>query len=241
MNDQHLKRPSSRSEIDAFLKQVKSTPGPVASRGKVLVAIDATASREPTWDHACHIQGQMFTATETLGGLEIKLCYYRGFNEFHSSNWHGNAQTLLVEMTAVRCLAGHTQIARVLRQALNDQKLNAVVFIGDAMEEDMNELRELAGQLGLLGRPVFVFHEGYDPVARSAFQDITRLSHGAYAPFDLNSPHQLRELLGAVAVFACGGYAALKNHIGKQENALGQSSRNLLEQLTPSRNADKHQ
>lgn len=173
----------------------------------------------------------MFSATEAMGGLEIKLCYYRGFDDFNHSSWHSSARSLLEDMTAVRCLAGHTQIARVLQQADKEEQLNAVVFIGDAMEEDINELRRIAGRLGLRGIPVFVFHEGHDSVARNAFQEIARLSHGACIPFDLNSANQLRDLLGAVAVFACGGYAALQNYVSNQDQALGQNSRYLLEQL----------
>jgi hypothetical protein len=236
MTKQQLKKHSSRSEIDAFLRQAGSHPKHGQNRGRILVAIDATASREPTWDHACHIQGQMFIATESLGELEIKLCYYRGYNEFHLSGWHHNAQTLLAEMTAVHCLAGHTQMTRVLRHALNEEDLDAVVFIGDAMEEDGNELRHLAGQLGLLGLPLFIFHEGQDALARTIFQDIARLSHGAYAPFDIHSAEQLRNLLGAVAVFACGGYNALKQHVIQQSKSLDHSSRHLLEQLSPNSN-----
>jgi hypothetical protein len=241
MNDQHLKRRSSRSEIDAFLQQVKSTSRPRknGNQGRVLVAIDATASREPTWDHACHIQGQMFSATATLGGIAVKLCYYRGIDEFHHSAWHDNARTLLEDMSAVRCLAGHTQIVRVLQQANREAQLNAVVFIGDAMEEDINELRHLAGQLGLRGIPVFVFHEGHDPLARNAFQEIARLSHGACIPFDLNSADQLRDLLGAVAVFACSGYTALQDYISRQDKNMGRNSRSLLEQLAPAHDRDK--
>jgi len=241
MNDQHLKRRSSRSEIDAFLQQVRSKGQSRQSgnQGRVLVAIDATASREPTWDHACHIQGQMFTATAAMGGIAVKLCYYRGFGEFHHSAWHNNAGTLLEDMSAVRCLAGHTQITQVLRLANKEEQLNAVVFIGDAMEEDVNELRRLAGQLGLRGIPVFIFHEGHDPLARDAFGEIARLSHGACVPFDLNSADQLRDLLGAVAVFACGGYAALQDYFRNQDKNLGHNSRSLLEQLGPGHGRDK--
>lgn len=240
MNKRKLPHRANRSEIDAFLQQVKSAQRPqqTGEQGRVMVAIDATASREPTWDHACHIQGQMFSATAALGGIAVKLCYYRGFDEFHHSDWHANAAALLAEMTAVRCLAGHTQIARVLRQANSETEVNAVVFIGDAFEEDINEVRRLAGQLGLRGVPVFVFQEGHDPVARSAFHEIARLSHGACIPFDLDSASQLRDLLGAVAVFACGGYTAMQEYIYRQDS-IRQNSGTLLQQLAPPDGHDK--
>ena len=87
-----------------------------------------------------------------------------------------------------------------------------MVFVGDALEEDVDKLGELAGQLGLLGVPCFMFHEGGDPIARRAFQQIAQLSGGAFCPFDAGSARQLKELLAAVAVFAAGGRRALADY-----------------------------
>ena len=77
------------------------------------------------------------------------------------------------------------------------------------MEEKVDRLCRLAGELGLLGVPVFLFHEGRDPIAAAAFKQIASLSHGAYLSFDLASAGRLKELLAAVAVYAAGGYRAL--------------------------------
>ena len=66
-----------------------------------------------------------------------------------------------------------------------------------------------AGELGRLGVPVFLFQEGHDPIAESAFRQMARLSGGAYLAFDLAGIARLRELLAAVAVYAAGGYQAL--------------------------------
>ena len=117
-------------------------------------------------------------------------------------------------MARVYCVGGHTQIGRILKHALKetkDRKVNALVFVGDCMEEDVDSLCHYAGELGLLGVPVFVFHEGVDPVAAEAFKQIARLSAGAYCHFDMGSAEQLRALLGAVAVFAAGGRQALED------------------------------
>jgi len=244
MNKNKLPDKSSARDIDAFLDKVGNTAmrKQTVSAGRLVFAMDATASREPTWDHACHLQAQMFESGASLGGLAIQLCYYRSLNEFHYSPWHHNARTLLTEMNAVRCLAGHTQIERVLQHALANLPLNAVVFIGDAMEEDASRLRRLAGELGLKGMPVFIFHEGHDAIARRTFEDIARLSHGACCPFDINSPEQLRHLLGAVAIFASGGYEALLDYTSNQDGAAHSSGQALLQQLsapTTARQPDK--
>ncbi len=205
---------STRSEVDSFLRKVAAVPsgGRPGERGRLIFAMDATASREPTWDRASHIQAEMFQETAALGGLEIQLAYYRGFGEFRASPWVSKSADLLRRMTSVFCLAGHTQIAKVLRHALAETKrkrVNALVFVGDCLEEELDDLGQLAGELGLQGVPCFMFHEGGDPIARKAFQQIARLSGGAFCPFDANSPQQLRDLLAAVAVYAAGGRRAL--------------------------------
>ena len=46
-----------------------------AGAGRLLFAMDATASREPSWDQACHLQAEMFGATDGLGGLEVQLVF----------------------------------------------------------------------------------------------------------------------------------------------------------------------
>jgi hypothetical protein len=216
MNNEKSRLPaqSSSAEVDAFLRDLQRAPAPRAGggRGRLIFALDATASREPTWDRACHIQGEMFEATAALGGLDVKLVYYRGFNECKAGRWMTNAGDLHRAMRSVSCLGGQTQIERVLQHALDEtkrQRVNALVFVGDAMEEDVDVLCRLAGELGLNGVPVFLFHEGNNPIAARAFQQIAKLSRGAYLRFDLASADRLKDLLAAVAVYAAGGYRAL--------------------------------
>ena len=216
-DDEHLPSTSRSSEVsaevDAFLRDLQRAPQRRAGgRGRLIFALDATASREPSWDRACRIQGEMFEATAALGGLDVKLVYYRGFNECKASRWMSNAAELHRIMRAVSCVGGETQIERVLAHALSEtkkQRVGALVFVGDAMEENVDRLCQLAGELGLNGVPVFLFHEGHNPVAAQAFRQIAKLSRGAYLRFDLGSAEHLRDLLAAVAVYATGGYRAL--------------------------------
>jgi hypothetical protein len=209
---------STEDDVARFLKEVSESPPPVrpfGQRGRLIFAMDATASREPTWDRACHIQGEMFTETSALGGLAVQLLYYRGFGQCRASKWAINPSQLLRFMTAVRCLGGTTQIRKVLKHALKEngrEKVNALVFVGDAMEEDVDALCHQAGELGLHSVPVFIFHEGGDPIAERAFKQITRLSGGAYCSFDSGSARQLKELLSAVAVYAAGGRQAMLSY-----------------------------
>src|SRR5713226_5134943 len=172
-------------EVDAFLRDLQRAPPPRPSggRGRLIFALDATASREPSWDRACRIQGEMFEATTALGGLDVKLVFYRGFDECKASRWLSSATELHRVMRAVSCLGGETQIERVLDHAIAEtrkQRVGALVFVGDAMEENVDRLCRLAGELGLLGVPIFLFHEGGNPIAASAFRQMARLSRGAY-------------------------------------------------------------
>jgi len=230
--DKDLPQKSSKTAIDAFVQRVRSAPviKPAQERGRLMFAMDATASREPSWDRACQIQGEMFSETAALGGLDIQLCYYRGYGEFEASPWLSSADALLQRMTSVSCRGGYTQIEKVLRQAIEQtrqKKIQALVFVGDCMEEDVDRLCHLAGELGILGVPAFLFHEGEELVARRTFEEIARLTRGAYCAFDASSAAQLRDLLSAVAVYAAGGQKALQDY----SRGRGEIVRKLTHQL----------
>ena len=214
--DKRLPSQSARADVNAFLDRVAAAPRPTPAgqRGRLVFALDATASRQPTWDQASQIQAEMFAQTSALGGLDVQLCFYRGYGEFSFSPWYSDSNALLRRMTSVFCLGGLTQIRRVLRHTLREtksKKVDALVFVGDCVEEDVDQLCALAGELGIHAVPAFLFHEGRDPRAGMAFEQIARLTGGACCPFDANSPHQLKELLSAVAVYAAGGRKALED------------------------------
>lgn len=212
----HISKSATNAEIDTFIQKVAlaSASAPAGERGRLIFALDATASREPTWDRACQIQGHMFQEASSVGGLDIQMAYYRGFGEFRASEWLTDSGQLVQQMTRVFCLGGQTQIAKILKHAIaegNARKVNAVVFVGDCMEENVDELCQLAGELGILGMPTFIFQEGDEPIAARAFKQIARLTGGAHCSFDSSSANQLRDLLSAVAVFAAGGRKALES------------------------------
>lgn len=223
---------SNQQEIDAFLEQVQRSPATIGTtgQGRLIFALDATASRERTWDHACHLQSQMFLETQNLGGLAVQLCHYGGLNQFKATPWLSNTRTLLDHMNRVSCLGGHTQIGKLLQHALKETRLQpvqAIVFIGDCVEEPVDFLCQLAGQLGLLGTPVFIFQEGQDITASRAFRQMAKLSNGAYCRFDEHSAEQLKALLGAVAVYAAGGRKALEHYASRHGDSIKQLTHQL--------------
>ena len=204
---------SAPSEIDAFLRQAKAVAATRAAGGRLVLALDATMSRQPTWDMACALQAEMFDAVGKAGSLGVQLVYFRGLGECRASKFVSDTAELKRLMTDISCRGGHTQIGKVLGHALKETaagKVDALVFIGDAMEEQLDDLAAKAGNLGLRGVPAFVFQEGRDPIAETAFKEIARLSKGAWFRFDGNSAATLAKLLSAVAVFATGGLKALE-------------------------------
>jgi hypothetical protein len=199
----------ARSEVDAFLADLKSGAAP-STRGRLIFALDATASRERTWDTACKLQAEMFR--EAGGGLDLQLVYYRGLDECKASAWISDPARLSKIMSAIMCRSGETQIGRVLDHAVKETKLlpvSALTFVGDAFEERTDAIIPAARELGRLGVRAFMFQEGDDRAVERVFREIADVTKGAYCRFDQGSARQLAELLRAVAVFAVGGMPAL--------------------------------
>lgn len=215
---------SSAAEVAAFLERTQ-TLAPASGQGRLIFAMDATMSRQRTWDLALSLQADMFETVKEVGGLDVQLVYFRGYDECKASRWVSEPRALAQVMAQVTCRGGLTQIGKVLahaRRQSSGRKVDALVYVGDAMEENIDLLSRRAGELGLLGVPVFLFQEGRDGQTACAFREIARLSKGAYCPFDAGSAAQLRALLKAVAVYASGGRRALEAYgeAGGDEAAL---------------------
>ncbi len=219
---------AGRAAVEAFAQKMLQTPMRRApakvtdrgapGRGRLIFALDATMSRQPTWDAAQQVQGQMFAAAAASGGLDIQLVYFRGFNECRASSFMRDGAGLGAAMAAISVRGGQTQIGRVLRHIRAERQesplmgpLGAFVYIGDAMEEKADDLGRIAGELGLLGVKGFFFHEGGDAAAAACFKDLARLTGGAFATFDSRAPGRLAALLRAAAAFAAGGHKALRD------------------------------
>ena len=219
--DAPASKPAS-ADVEAFLARAKTVaravgPSGRPRRGRLIFGVDATMSRQPTWDMASELQAEMFAEAGKIGGLDVQLIYFRGFGECRASAWHSKPEELGRVMSRIQVAGGRTQIGKVLAHARKaaraqapEQAVRALVYIGDAMEEDVDHLCAIAGELGLLGLPAFLFHEGSDPVAARAFKEIARLSGGAYCRFSPGSAAELRALLRGVAIYAAGGRAALE-------------------------------
>jgi len=222
---------SNAQDIQAFIGKVKNTPLVTGvGKGRLIFAMDATASREHCWDMASQNHAAMFVEAYKVSTLSVQLCYYRGMGDFTALPWSRSADDIKQALLSVRCLAGQTQIAKVLAHAMSEartSKVNALVFVGDCVEENPDSLGALAGQLGILNLPLFVFQEGKNPKVGSIFSQLATLSGGAHCQFDQGSAKQLGQLLAAVAVYAAGGKPALESNLLSKDASV----RRLLQQL----------
>ena len=232
MPDKSLQSSGKTTSVDSFLKQVESAP-PVkrnSDQGRLIFAMDATASREHTWESARRLQSDMFTKASLVGGLDIQLMFFRGYGECKSSPWVSDPDVLHRFMKSVRCEAGTTQIERVLKHALKEARkkpVHALAYVGDCLEENIDTLGKLAGELQLLNAPLFIFQEGYEPIASAGFAQLAKVSGGVHCRFDINSADQLGKLLNAAAVYASGGKRAVQQYSLTQDKQI----QALLEQL----------
>lgn len=225
----------SASSVDQFLAKAKAvTPAPPPpGAGRLIFAMDATMSRQPTWDMACALQGRMFEACAELGGLGVQLVYFRGMGECRASSWVGDPTRLTQMMGRIACQGGQTQIGRVLAHVRDEARrapVRAFVFVGDAMEEHADTLCQTAGELGLVGVKGFIFQEGGDASASATFREIARLTGGAYARFDSGSAGQLLALLRGAAAYAAAGRRGLEALASRESEA-----RALLTQMNKGR------
>jgi hypothetical protein len=171
-----LPQPSTSDDIAAFVAKAKSmSPFTAGGKGRLVFALDATMSRQPTWDMACALQADMFREAGSLGSLDIRLVYYRGLNECRASGWISDSAALAKLMGKIDCRGGNTQIGKVLSEARREavaSGVRAVVFVGDAMEENVDDLCVRAGELGLLKVPVFMFQEGMMLLSSRRFEKL---------------------------------------------------------------------
>ena len=205
--------------VTEFLSKAAQVPAPHEKLGRLAIIIDATASRQPTWDMASHIQSEMFAAAADHGGLEVQLIFFRGFGELRQSKWMRDPARMQSAMNAVRCHAGLTQIARALNAVTREAArtpVAAFVYVGDACEEDIDAVGHAAGQLGARGVKGFVFQEGQDRDAHLAFQQMAQLTRGSLERFDAGAAARLRALMGAAAAYASGGDAGMQRYAEKQ-------------------------
>lgn len=184
--------------------------------GKLVIGLDATASRRNTWNATRGIMNSIFKRLSGLGSLEISVGYFRGFQgECQFTDFTSGAENLESAMAAIDCQSGETQIGRILShfvEMAGTTPPSAFVFIGDDQQENIEALKVQARTLAAYKIPVFWFLERTNDTSYSDIEDYKALavaSGGVFAEFTESAADKLEELLVAAATFAIGGRAAL--------------------------------
>ena len=139
-------------------------------RGRLIFALDATMSRQPTWDTACALQADMFREAAAAGGLDIQLVYFRGLGECRASGWVAQSERLAASDVGDRLprrphpnRQGTQPRAPGIQQDSGCRRWSSSAT---PWRRKSTICAQAAGELGLLGVPVFMFQEGSDPRRR---------------------------------------------------------------------------
>lgn len=219
--------PGSRPSTGTFLAKVRAAKGArppavrtgadlisaaiAGGRPRLLLAVDATASRSTAWNAAKQTTDVLLTAVP--GGLDVALAVHGGGTVHTFTPFVSDAAVIRDRAAGVTCSAGETRLVTILEEARTHSRLKVVVYIGDAFEEDEGALMQIADALRLLGTKVIVLHDaagGADSRSGQVFAELADRTRGAVLPFDPSSLDRLRELLEAVAVLAVGGVKLLE-------------------------------
>lgn len=199
-----------------------SGDSPALPPARLIFGVDATASREATWNIARDLQARMFREAAPVGELDMQLVFFGG-GRCRASKWTSSGEQLASLMSKVECETGPTQIERVLRHALQEHAkapIQALTYIGDAQEEGLDVLAALADELAAAGVPLHMYQEGTDVAVRNAFRLLALKSGGTYSAFNPAVPQtieRLSEKLNEVARVAVTSVTAIGTNSGRSD------------------------
>ena len=107
---------SARAEIDSFLDRVKAL-GPAVEpgqRGRLIFALDATMSRQPTWDQRLPAAGRHVPRSRGRRRPRYPARLLSRPCGMPRSPWVAEPERLGALMSRIDCRGGHTQIGKVL-------------------------------------------------------------------------------------------------------------------------------
>jgi len=228
------------SKVDNLMKNVgvneKTSTPTIYSRspkpsgksdGRLVFIIDATASREHSWQAAQEIQIQMFEAARQFGNLHVRLMFFGG-DYFEDTGWTDDPNYLKQKMAPVQCIGGYTQYLKAFTKLDSEINSGCVVLVGDCFEhynKDEQNIYNIANRLGLRKCPVFCLHEGN--LYEDHFNKIAEVSGGAYLNFGPGISLQLNDCFKSVAAFSTGGLKALDQLKSKGDKAASKMKNQL--------------
>lgn len=188
-------------------------------RGCLGMVIDATASRQHSWEAAKKIQRKLFARVSGNDRMLLRLVVMRGYRA-EDHGWQSDSEALGRKIDRLSVEGGDTRIERSLRAFVRDPqgyKPAALILIGDCCEERTDDVLDAARDLARNGIRVYAFHENAlgsgerrrnSEAAEGLFRKVAQITGGAFAKFGENMP--LEDLCEAVAVYCAGGDQAIK-------------------------------
>lgn len=220
---------------NALLRTAPPTKKPDTNIGFI---IDATASRQDTWDTAQKTQAAMLSelANGFADRVTIELVTFGGdvLNAPTQAVSHIDAAKRLAE---VECKAGSTQFIDALQPFVErkDNRTKSIIIVGDFFEENIETVYDVARKLAQKKIKIFTFQEGHydNDDTETFFRELARITGGAYAKF--GSPVQLSKLCADVIDLTLGGCNALRalNKIETPQTLLAQAKRPALTKHDP--------
>ena len=178
-------------------------------RPRLVLAVDATASREPAWEAAKRVTDTLFTTLP--GELDVALAVHGGSHVHTFTPFTTDAATLRDRAASVYCRSGQTRLLDILARVQEQGGVKVVVYIGDVYEESLAEGLALADALRLRGTKLVVLHDTTTGGREHAeiFAQLAERTGGCVLPFH-TAIDQVHDMLEAVAVLAVGGVKLLE-------------------------------
>jgi hypothetical protein len=180
-----------------------------ARRPRLVFAVDATASRQATWDSAKQITDRMFDAIP--GALDVALAVH-GADQVHTwTEFGADVARFRAQAAAVRCESGHTRLCELMQRTLDAGGVKVMSYIGDAFEESPDEAFALADRCKLRGIKLVILADQADAPTLRVFRELADRTGGALLDFRSGELDLMGEVLGAVAALAIGGRKLLES------------------------------
>ena len=170
----------------------------------ICFVIDATGSRQASWQQAQRTQAEMFDAVKTAGNLKLSIVCHRGGSVKDLGSF-ASPDDAKRRMAEVSCESGNTRIVDSLQSALG-KKPSTIIMVGDCFEESFTDLQKVCTQLAAQKIRVYAFVEGNESSGQRAYKMAADMTDGIFQPF--GSGLDLSDLCVAAAVFDVGGQQA---------------------------------
>jgi len=179
-----------------------------ARRPRLVFAFDATASRADTWASAQKITSKTFSVIP--GALDVALAVHGGDSLHTFTEFSADVDEFRQHAAAITCVSGTTQLCEIMARTLDAGGVRVLSYIGDAFEEDVDEVMGLSDRFKLRGIPVVLLADQAEDDTLAVYRAIADRTGGAVLDFRASKLRVMGEMLVGVATLAIGGRKLLE-------------------------------